>query len=31
MEAGSREAYLIQQPLAAAIGVDLPINSPLEI
>lgn len=28
MEAGSREAILIQQPLAAAIGVDLPINSP---
>ncbi len=28
MEAGSREAFLIQQPLAAAIGVDLPINSP---
>ena len=28
MEAGSREASLIQQPLAAAIGIDLPINSP---
>ena len=28
MEAGAREAYLIQQPLAAAIGIDLPINSP---
>ncbi len=28
LEAGSREAYLIQQPLAAAIGVDLPIGSP---
>ncbi len=28
MEAGSREAYLIQQPLAAAVGIDLPINSP---
>ncbi len=28
MEAGSREAFLIQQPLAAAIGMDLPINSP---
>ena len=28
MEAGSREAFLIQQPLAAAIGIDLPINSP---
>jgi rod shape-determining protein MreB len=28
MEAGSREVFLIQQPLAAAIGIDLPINSP---
>jgi rod shape-determining protein MreB len=28
IEAGSREAILIQQPLAAAIGIDLPINSP---
>jgi len=28
VEAGSREVSLIQQPLAAAIGVDLPINSP---
>ena len=28
LEAGSREASLIQQPLAAALGVDLPINSP---
>jgi rod shape-determining protein MreB len=28
MEAGSREAFLIQQPLSAAIGIDLPINSP---
>jgi rod shape-determining protein MreB len=28
MEAGSREVYLIQQPLAAAIGIDLPIHSP---
>jgi rod shape-determining protein MreB len=28
LEAGSREAFLIQQPLAAALGVDLPINSP---
>lgn len=26
--AGSREVSLIQQPLAAAIGIDLPINSP---
>jgi rod shape-determining protein MreB len=28
MEAGSREAFLIQQPLAAALGIDLPIGSP---
>jgi rod shape-determining protein MreB len=28
LEAGSREAHLIQQPLAAALGIDLPINSP---
>jgi rod shape-determining protein MreB len=28
MEAGSREASLIQQSLAAAIGIDLPISSP---
>jgi rod shape-determining protein MreB len=28
LQAGSREAYLIQQPLAGALGVDLPINSP---
>ncbi len=28
LEAGSREAFLIQQPLAAALGIDLPINSP---
>jgi rod shape-determining protein MreB len=28
LEAGTREAFLIQQPLAAAIGVDLPINTP---
>lgn len=28
LQAGSREAYLIQQPLAAALGVDLPINTP---
>lgn len=26
--AGSREAHLIQQPLAAALGIDLPIGSP---
>ncbi len=26
--AGSREVFLIQQPLAAALGVDLPISSP---
>ncbi len=28
MEAGSHEANLIQQPLAAALGIDLPIGSP---
>ncbi len=28
LQAGAREAYLIQQPLAAAIGVELPINTP---
>ena len=28
MEAGSREAFLIQQSLAAALGIDLPISSP---
>jgi len=28
LEAGSREAYLIQQSMAAALGIDLPINSP---
>ena len=28
LQAGSREAYLIQGPLAAALGVDLPIGSP---
>lgn len=27
-EAGSREAFLIQQTLAAALGIDLPINAP---
>jgi rod shape-determining protein MreB and related proteins len=26
--AGSREVYLIQQPLAAALGIDLPISTP---
>ncbi len=26
--AGSRDVYLIQQPLAAALGIDLPINTP---
>jgi rod shape-determining protein MreB len=26
--AGSREVYLIQQPLAAALGIDLPIGTP---
>jgi rod shape-determining protein MreB len=28
LQAGSKDAYLIQQPLAAALGVDLPINTP---
>jgi rod shape-determining protein MreB len=28
LQAGSRDAFLIQQPLAAALGVDLPIGSP---
>lgn len=28
LQAGSRDAFLIQQPLAAALGVDLPVNSP---
>ena len=28
LQAGTREAFLIQQPLAAAIGVDLPIGTP---
>ena len=28
LQAGSRDAYLIQQPLAAASGVDLPIGTP---
>ncbi len=28
LQAGSRDVALIQQPLAAAIGVDLPINTP---
>jgi rod shape-determining protein MreB len=28
LQAGSREVYLIPQPLAAAIGVDLPIGTP---
>lgn len=28
LEAGAREAFLIQQPLAAALGIDLPIGSP---
>lgn len=28
LQAGAREAFLIQQPLAAALGVDLPINTP---
>jgi rod shape-determining protein MreB len=28
LEAGAGEVYLIEQPLAAALGVDLPINTP---
>jgi rod shape-determining protein MreB len=28
LQAGSREAFLIQQPLAAALGVDLPLGTP---
>lgn len=28
LQAGSRDAFLIEQPLAAAIGVDLPIGTP---
>jgi rod shape-determining protein MreB len=28
LQAGSRDAFLIQQPLAAALGVDLPIGTP---
>ena len=28
LEAGTREAYLIQQPLAAALGADMPIGTP---
>jgi len=28
LQAGSRDTYLIQQPLAAALGVDLPIGMP---
>mgnify|MGYP006277796695 CR=1 FL=1 len=28
LEAGAREVYLIEGPLAAALGVDLPINTP---
>jgi rod shape-determining protein MreB len=28
LQAGSRESYLIQQPLAAALGADLPIGTP---
>jgi rod shape-determining protein MreB len=28
LQAGCRDAYLIQQPLAAALGVDLPIGTP---
>jgi len=28
LQSGAREVYLIQQPLAAALGIDLPINTP---
>ncbi len=28
LEAGAREVYLMETPLAAAIGIDLPINTP---
>jgi rod shape-determining protein MreB len=28
LQAGTREAYLIQQPLSAALGMDLPIGTP---
>jgi rod shape-determining protein MreB len=28
LQAGTRDAYMIQQPLAAALGVDLPISTP---
>lgn len=28
LQAGSRNAFLVQQPLAAAIGVDLPVGTP---
>lgn len=28
LEAGAREVFLIEQPLAGALGVDLPINTP---
>lgn len=28
LQAGTREAYLVQQPLAAALGIDLPIGTP---
>lgn len=28
LEAGAREVYLMEQPLAASIGIDLPINTP---
>ena len=28
LQAGTRDAYLIQQPLAAALGIDLPIGTP---
>jgi rod shape-determining protein MreB len=28
LQAGTREAFLVQQPLAAALGIDLPIGTP---
>jgi len=31
LQAGSGEVYVIQQPLAAALGIDLPIGTPPEI
>lgn len=31
MQAGAREAYLIEEPMAAAIGADLPVQEPVGI